>query len=232
MRRLVGLALLTGALVACSSGGGDSPDRAKGPTSSSSATTTTAPKMMTSAELEALILPLADMPTGWSTDTPADLGTPSETDGYCGGPNAVARAQAAGSQAFAGASYIQDPTTGPAVRIALFGFPSTAEAEDYMALTQERISACTTFTDADASTPSGIVTFDLSAVNYPRYGDETIALREIARGEDADTIVFTSDVVFVRKGAIVATVQQGGLSVDVQQLQDLVAKQIDRLPGT
>lgn len=142
------------------------------------------------------------------------------------------RAQAAGSQALAGASYIQAPTTGPAVGIALYGFPSITGAEEYKAQTQERISACTTFTDPDASTCSGTVTVDLSAVNYPRYGDETIAVREVARGDDADTIQYASDVVFVRNAAVVATVQLAGFSVDAEQLQDLVAKQIDRLPGT
>ena len=218
-----------GAFGACSGGGDDtSSDRAKGPTPSSSTTsTTTKPVALTAEQLAPALLQLADMPTGWSVLPDEVLDEASDTEGHCNGPNPPARAQTAGPYAYVSAGYWSTTSSVPVVASAIFGFATVDAAKNFMAATQEGISACTTYTEPD---DPGSGDISISAVNYPKMGDDMIALRETQAELSPSTFVFTADSVYVRKGNVVALLFEFGVPpIDSTRLQQLVSKQVSNL---
>ncbi|HEV2892106.1 MAG TPA: hypothetical protein VGX28_17160 [Frankiaceae bacterium] len=166
MRRTAALALLL--LAAC--GGDATPERAG--TVTTSAPATPGAPVATAARLRSALLAVKDLPTGWSLVRDDDEDVDSFARG-CGPLAALDEAFAGGADG-AEARFGQQDELGPFVTESLASLPSAADVTARIAALRTALSRCPSFRYEDAGIAREV---RVSAVPFPRLGDETLASR-------------------------------------------------------
>jgi hypothetical protein len=110
-------------------------------------TTTTAPPPITDDVLLAAMPGATELPLGWSVRGSAGYATGLEPGsgpgvGYCGGPNADARAQSVGATGSAGGGFSVDQDPRAYGSVALWAFPTDQAAADFLVATQYVVVSC------------------------------------------------------------------------------------------
>ncbi|MGB8858726.1 MAG: DUF2510 domain-containing protein [Ilumatobacteraceae bacterium] len=107
------------------------------------AVTTTLPTASAAQLVEAM--PQADdVPASWfiaSEPNPAPVAASGPGEGFCGGPNAIARAQAAGAATAAGGPSF-DITDGGTFAVDAYSFPTVEAAANFMRATEAQVTGC------------------------------------------------------------------------------------------
>ncbi len=183
--------IFLGAAVACS-GGNDSPSNAtsSGATSTPVLETTGPPTEISTADLEIALLRLEDLPAGWAKEPE---GGTEDSDATCG-LNLKTDFQIAESalrlfsQGETGPFLVQD--------IVLY---DPGEAETALTELQRVLETCTEDIDVDefgAETVS-----DLRSIDFPDFGDGSVALR--VEGREANALgLFQANFVIIRRNAV------------------------------
>jgi hypothetical protein len=167
----------------------------------------------TAAALAPLVLSTKDVGKGWSVNTGAPASTPSPTAGPCNGPNAAARAVAAGSTATAEANLIKDPQAGPVIFEVVYGFPTAKQAKEFMATNRAILESCPA--SDRVNTVNGRTYHDTaSAMPFPKIGDDTVAYKQTDAAADGNGSAVSFNDVYVRSGTLVLSMAVGGASVD------------------
>ena len=213
--RMAGAVLV--AVAACTWGTATGFGTAFGATSSSSVT-------LTPAQAAAALLAPTDMPAGWTTVTP-QVTQPAATGGMCNGPNRLGRVQAAGGTELAEAGYLQTPQQGPLIGETIATFPTARKAQSLLDATARAVRACATGYDAgNPQVAGGTLHLGESTLHVHKAGDQTVAYREVTtphfQGRTGAST--TDDIVLVRKGNTVISVNRLGTGTDPAQLQTYV----------
>jgi hypothetical protein len=165
------------------------------------------PVVFANEQVPSALLAVEDFPAGWA-GVQKSAGAP---EGACNGPNALARAQSAGVVGMGEANFAKDPTNGPFVSASLYSFPSVAAAKTFMRTSAVQVKACTTqwqTPNPQQPRPGDTWTWTVSAMSFPRVGDQVVAWREVATAECSPPLCSMSvssppkpvDEVYVRKG--------------------------------
>jgi hypothetical protein len=210
---------------ACGGGDGGSEDRA---------TTVTAPSTepadseqeqeeqeggdgsLTQADLEAALLSVPDLPTGYKqgTVTPDDDDSPTQSDS----PECAERFEALGDadeEALAKAeAAFEGPQLGSVLEQTLAAFDDEDRLSDRLEEFTVLFSECPTFSSTDADGVTS--TFTISPLSFPKLGDETVA---IAFNVEQPDFTLVLNIVLVRVGPNLQSIAQGGLSADVAALE-------------
>jgi hypothetical protein len=220
------------ALAACGGGddGGDG-DRARTIAVPSSAAAE-APEeggeeTLTEAQLDAALLTVPDLPTGY-TAAAADDGDEDEDDGDTAGANAEcserfeALGEAEGSVADAEANF--EGGLGVVLEQTLESF----EDEDVLAQRFDDVVAvlsdCPSFTTTDDAGATTELT--ISPLSFPNLGDDTVALAVAGKSGGFDLRL---NLVLVRLGRNAMNLAQGGLTADAAVLEQVARTGLDKL---
>lgn len=188
--------------------------------------------VLTNEQIAPALLALADMPTGWAVE-PTDPSTTqaSATTGYCNGPNEKARADAANDAASGFSYFAQDPKNGPAISETVYAFPTVDQAKAMLAATQTAIGGCTNWQTTSAAGNGITMTWTAAALSFPKITDQIVAVRQqgtnMFQGQPGASVVV--DVVSLRKGNHLVTVQRLGASADPAQLQQYAQAALNKL---
>ncbi len=193
------------AVVSCSNGG----DEEGAPSSTTSSPSTTPPSSteeptpsITDSDLETILIPLEDLPTGWSEDL-----RQAEDVEVCGHRSIRDELP---TTAVAEATF----RSGDSSEILAEGLAVFADgAETAMAAARARYS-CESF---DAGGEVGEVS--IAPASFPDVGDDSFAFRLTAVANGIEVAYL--QVVWSR-GPIVASIQQGAVDPDIEQLEDHV----------
>jgi hypothetical protein len=175
------------------------------------------------------MLAITDMPTGWAVNTVTPPLTANPTSGSCNGPNAAARAEAAGSTAMAESQYIKDPVAGPYLSEVVWAFPTPKQAKAFMKANRKVVASCPR---DDYVNPVDGQTYhrSLGAESFTKVGDEALATRVTqSLPNNPGSITSASDSVFARSGRFVLNLANGGLSVDSNLTSQYTRKALDKL---
>jgi hypothetical protein len=202
------------AAASCSGGNGDeegaSPSTAS--TSPTSITDVPAPAL-TASDLRAILIPLEDLPTGWSEDPrqPEDVAV-------CGHRSLKEELPTA---AVAEAMF----RSGDGSEILAEGLAVFVDGAETAMVAARARYACESF---DAGAELGEVS--IAPASFPQIGDDSFAFRLTA---NVNGIEVTYLQVVWSRGPVVASIQQGGVAPDIEQLEDdvltLDARIVDRL---
>lgn len=157
---------------------------------------------LTASQIQPALLTLSDMPTGFAQEPPDK---DHKKSGVCGHPPVT---QAVPASAEVEATYSKG-TLGPFINHFIASYPDAKTAAKFMETFKVNLD-CTTYKDESGMDRT------ISAVNFPKKGDDTIAIRVKGTG--------TADIVYVRVGQIVFAVGQAGLAVE----PDLTAVMVDK----
>lgn len=188
-------------LVSCSSGSeGDEKAETIRPTTtrppSSTTTVTVAGRVIekiTQERLREALLTVEDLPVGYSVWTDED--DDQNDDEPCEGRfENVSEATVEAEASFSKGSF------GPFLAHALGAFDQEATAKKAMAVVRAGLNDCQTYetTDEDGT----VTTVRLTPLSFPKFGDETFALRLTAEGPFSAS----GDIIFMRRGPAVALV--------------------------
>lgn len=118
--------------------------------------------------------------------------------------------------------------TGPGLGTTLTQDLASYDDEDQIKDGLEQLAAvfddCQSFTTTNEEGTK--TTFDLAALSFPRYGDETLAY---AVSGKSDGISIALNLVIVRTGQTLALISQGGLATDVAALETAVKNTLTKL---
>lgn len=222
---------LTVVLAGCGGGGegDDAGDRARTVAVPSSAAAEapegTGDKTLTEAQLQAALLTVQDLPTGYTLaadDDDADDGGSAGGDDEC-------------SRRFDDLD-AEDDTEAPSAEVEFEGglgvllSQEVVSHEDEDALKErfdeivDLVSDCPSFTDTDETGATTEVA--IGPLSFPKLGDDTVALALSGQAEGFDIRL---NMVFVRLGRNVMSVSQGGLAADAAALEQAARTGIDKL---
>jgi len=192
----------------------------------------------TQAALDAAMLTLADMPTGYTKDTSSESSAasssasppPSTDNKQCsqtfgnGSSNTLDTRKAAvkADVQFAGSDL------GSEIFEATGVFTATQTARNYIGAFSSAVAKCTTtWTETDKD---GKSTYTLAPLSFPKSGDTTVAIQEKIKSESALGLSVVLDLVAVQtKNALVITAQSGIAAVDPTTLTSLVPTAVSRV---
>lgn len=236
MRSLASV-LLAVALVLLPACDGDNPERADTVGTDDSTTTTQADQEV--GDLQARLLTVADLPTGFSEGSPfgdEDDAASDESDDdepeFC--DEAFSKFEAVEPKSEAE----RDFKRGDASIAGAAGFNQTLaemDSSDQAAELFDGISPafdqCKEFeeTDEEGNTFKG----SFSALSFPKLGDETFAFHMTASGGNGEfTIDIGGDFVFIRVGRVIntlATISFGESSISAQELEGIARTSLEKL---
>lgn len=177
------------------------------------------------AELEAIVLTLDDMPSGWTTDPEiaSDDDDSAGGLGLCGVEDADLDVDDTdGESVDAG---FKQSDFGPFVLNSVASLPSSEQAAEALDSFLDAASQCSEWTETDEE---GVeTTYSISPLSFDNVGDDTIAFRISA---DAEGFPLTIDMVTWHDGplaSIVALVGLGGTEPEI--LTDLVETVASRM---
>jgi hypothetical protein len=211
---LAAVCLLAAAgLAGCSS----SPHKAQTLTTQAASTpAASTPSAMAAANLKSDLLAIADMPAGWST-------TGSTSDGS----HATASCPAINSRAWqqlpsnAEADF-SDGSMGPFLTEKLAAGTVAQTTAAWQAFSKAT-TQCATFSAPTSG--GGTEKFQLAALSFPSYGDQTYAIALTLTASSG--LSASGDIVVVRKGGVLVQVIAVGLeSVPVTTVEDAVSKAV------
>lgn len=222
MKRLLGL-LSVAALVCAGCGGDDGDGQAR--TVEASTTTTTEPSEDSTttsaapAALDAVVLQLTDMPTGWSVAPPDE--DDDDSDDFCDGAdpfNEIEPKEDAESN-------FQQSEFGPFASSGASIYEDDDQAGEVLDLLADMANDCQSFTQVE---DDGTETeYTITPLSFPDLGDDTFAFRM-----SATTFLgpLTLDGVAVRDGDLVVTIVHGGIgAVDSALTESLMRDMLDRV---
>lgn len=198
-----GVALVCGSVL--TTGCGSSGDSKK-PVSRSSSTSTTRPeKVPTAAEVQAALLTVPDLPTGWGTPPPDDSTDNSATSGQiCEGKQSPFLQSVTKQEArFAKGAYL------PQLVEVLVATPKQ-QAITQFAAARALFHSCIGKSWTETDSQGTQTTFTLGEVSAPKIGDESFGIR-LTGSFSMGTI--TVDMVFFRSGSIVGVIANLGGTV-------------------
>jgi hypothetical protein len=197
MRRIAGVYLVAGlCLVGSCADEGDSQEQTLEPTSEETddgstttakdkATTTTTTEPPAETDLNAVVLQLEEMPTGYAVDASADDETGD--DDICGeDPTEDVPADEEAKVSFTAGDF------GPFASSIVAQYSDEMTAAEFMDATTGAFENCREFTDPDDGTA-----YTFSGLAFPDLGDDTFAIRMTA---DSDFGSAAADLVYVRVG--------------------------------
>ncbi len=187
------------------------------PTATATPQPTPTPDPVIVDALADVALTLADMPAGWA-ETPTE---PSDSDtGPCGNPDFDRKNNKLGEYEV----QFQAGDSGPFVLQNLVEFPE-GDAADAMAWAKSSLT-CTEWTETD---PNGApVTYRLSPLEMPPFGDESFAAR--VEVDIAEVGTLTTDTVFLRVGTLLSIVGYSSIQdTDLDALTELAATAAKRM---
>lgn len=191
--------------------------------SASPAAAAAKPKVPTQTQLQAALLALQDMPTGYSAVTIADSST-----GVCQGPTTTALLQQAGPTAVVSAYFAKSETIGPVVYERLLSYPTPAAAKTAIKTIKDTFTKCTAWDEVDSSGQASHNT--LAAESTSKTGDQTLAFRYTSHPQsDLNAVSSSFDFLYIRKGNVFVQISQGGLSTDADLTQQFVGKAMKKL---
>lgn len=222
MKRLVSV-LAVAALVAAGCGGGDDDGQAR--TVEPPTTTTTEPSEDTTtttaapAALDAVVLQLGDLPTGWSVSPPDE--EEDTSDDFCDGAdpfNEIAAQEEAESN-------FEQSELGPFAASGASVYEDDDQAGEVLDLLAAVANDCQSFTQVDED--GAEVEYTITPLSFPDLGDDTFAFRM-----SATTFIgpLALDMAAVREGSLVVTVIHGGFgAVDSALTETLMRTMLDRV---
>ncbi len=180
----------------------------------------------TAEQLQAHMLQLEDMPTGWIVDgmPPID---PSPTEGFCNGPNVAAMVAAIPGSRSGYTAFLKDPTAGPQIAEGIYSFSRVKDAKHLMAQMSHLAKACSAW---DTTSATGLAAhYTLSPEAAGKVADQSLAMLYRASLVDhPSSVTATGDGRFARSGRVVVVVTQGGSSFDPALSRRLLAKALQR----
>jgi hypothetical protein len=225
------LAVVAAALVLLGAGGCDraGSDQAQKESPSPSP----APRVLTEAELESVLLAVADLPTGYaeqpSDDTPepeslsqadnpecAKLFDQFEGSGAASDPVAEATVEFAKGEA------------GPFVNQSLQSHQDQAVLAETLRVIPDVVSKCGEFSETGAD---GKLTIRMSNASFPAIGDQTVAMQVTASGTtNGIELTIGGYLVMTRVASTVNMIAHFGLrQVDAAETEQIVRKAVDKL---
>jgi hypothetical protein len=170
-------------------------------TSAGAASSQPKPLVLTADQAPGALLTLDDLPSDW-------IVTPSSSErghGFCGSPDALGRAQAAGVVTNAIVDFAGDQNRGPFVENRLYGFPASDGAKQFVQATARALIPCrhADRTEADGATTS----IDYSFLKLAQLGDGVFAYHSAVSttlGDQHDDSI--TDVAYLRRGTVVSVV--------------------------
>jgi hypothetical protein len=196
-----------------------------------------------SEELQAALLTIEDLPTGWTTAPPdaSPSADPLDSDDgtkLCDKP-VIDRTQAPAS---AEVEFSKGGELSNQLFQEVFSYDSRRKASDAFDSIREAIQACTQWETSDESTTSSLT---LQSLSFPKLGDDTLAVRmggEVKSKPDESeelsfdlTAAVAGDVVIIRENNLLTLVGQIGLgifgpvSVDTKETETIARKALERL---
>jgi hypothetical protein len=230
MKFAVTTTLLALALTAC--GGGDAADedeRARTVTAPSSAAAEregdNAGETLTEAQLEAALLTVPELPTGYKAAAEEEEEDDSETTGTSDECSAKFEqlGEAEGQEA-ASAEASFEGGFGVVLEQGLESYEDEDTVEQRFDDVVEVLSECQAFSSTG---DDGVTTdFTIGALSFPKLGDDTVALAVTGRTPDIDVSI---NFVVVRLGPNVMSIAQGGLTTDPAALEQAARKGLEKL---
>jgi hypothetical protein len=190
------------------------------------------PIVLTSEQAAVALLALSDVPTGWAqSPAPATPEQASATGGMCNGPNRLARVQDAGGAQLGLAAYYKDAQVGPLIGEAIHGFPTVKQAKSLLKATADAVSACPSGWDLpNPELAGGTLHITEAPLSAQKLGDQVYAYREnstsVYNGQHGATS--SNDIVLLRSGNHVLSVNRFGSGNDSAELQTFVQKAYDK----
>lgn len=185
-------------------------------------------KTLSEAELQAALLTVQDVPTGYTLDTAAAEEDDDDSTTEGGSEECSARFEALGEaddkdvSAEAEVSF-EGPSLGTVLEQGLESYEDEDVPKQRFEDVLEVLSDCPTF----SSTENGETTdFTVSSLSFPKLGDDTIALNLKVKTSEFDAV---ANLVVVRLGRNVMSVTQGGLTADVAALEQATRKGLEKL---
>jgi hypothetical protein len=183
---------------------------------------------LSTADLQARLLTLADMPAGFvaDADTTDVNGTMSATDPACAAMTGLMNSHGhpAGSVGDADASFTRTEL-GPNIATGLASFGSAEAAQNLLDTVTKAMQSCPTLTETDKD--GSTYDFAVSPLSFPRTGDASTATRIIADIGGAPAQV---DLVLARVGSTLLYVANTGLgSTDPDLTQQVVTRAVAKV---
>ena len=182
---------------------------------------------LTEAELKPALLTVQDLPTGYTVGESSEDEDDSEASGASDGCSAKYKALGDADEtdvsAEAEASF-EGPSLGTVLEHGLESYEDEDVPEQRFKDVLSVLNDCPTFSETD---DTGAKTdFTVSALSFPKKGDETVALNIKVKTADFDGVL---NFVVVRIGRNVMSIAQGGLTADIAALEQAVNKGVEKL---
>jgi len=193
-------------------------------TSAGAASSQPKPVVLTADQAPGALLTLDDLPRDW-------IVTPSSSErghGFCGSPDALGRAQAAGVVTNAIVDFAGDQNLGPFVENRLYGFPASDGAKQFVQATARALIPCR---HADRTEPDGATTsIDYSFLKLAQLGDGVFAYHSAVSttlGDRHDDNI--TDVAYLRRGNVVSVVALTAANSSPEGLTEFVRAALRRI---
>jgi hypothetical protein len=168
-------------------------------------TTTSMPGSSGTPDLKAMLLAIADMPTGWN----AKSSSSAAGSGLCSIPDLATDASAKAEAAYGG-------PIGLPLWAELLAIPRAGTSSSIFTSDVSLMNGCHSFTEKASNGQS--TTFTVSPLSLKKVGDESGAWTVT---ETSFEIPYTGDVVFARFGSIIAEFSYGNVEPDMSQFESL-----------
>ena len=182
-------------------------------------------KTLTEAELNAALLIVTDLPTGYKQGTP-DVDDDDDTAGDTDECSAKFKklGDAEDTEAASAEASFEGGGLGTILEQGLESYEDEDTVEGRFDDVLEVLNECKTFTDID---DAGVKTdFTVGPLSFPKLGDDTVALAVTGKTPDFQIAL---NIVIVRLGRNVMSVAQGGLATDTAALEQASRKGFEKL---
>lgn len=227
---LFGLAL-TVLGVACG-GASDDPVRSEGsvtPSEQSTTTTTAAPTTtsttakkqgLTAEKLQAALLTVDDLPTGYAVSPPDEDEDDDSDDEFCEAIDPGKTVPPAIEKEVA----FQKGSFGPFLSSGLMLFSGDDQAKRYMAESRKILDTCASYEQTEDDGTKSKVT--ITKMSFDKVGDETLAMKISVQG----TFPMSGDMIFARRGDVILGVANLALgSADTSETVKAMSKADEKL---
>lgn len=181
------------------------------------------PKVATTAQLQAALLALDDMPTGYAADT-----SPASSSGPCNGPTIAALLDQGSASPSVASQFSKNSTVGPLVGERLAAYPTVAAAKAAFKAIADTYAKCTAW---DVVLDSGTA-YHATATpeSFAKVGNQSGAWRSVVSPQSSpDSVSAQGDLVVVRKGNVLLDVSQIALASDSDLTAQMVGKSMKKL---
>lgn len=172
-------------------------------------------KTLSEAELNAALLTVSDLPTGYKQ---GETSEDDEDNTDSGSEECDAKFERLGEaedeEAASAEASFEGPALGSILEQSLESYADEDLVKERFDDVVEVLSECKTFTSTDEAGTKTDLT--VGALSFPKLGDDTVALAITGKTPDFEIAL---NVVIVRLGRNVMSVSQGGLSADVVALE-------------